>query len=102
MSDSGNQRFATAVLEILDETFDTHHGYYLDKGDSLFTTLSGISAADASKPVSATCASIAAQVHHTTYYLDVLRQDLDSNYVMPKVDWDGSWNVAPVDDAEWI
>lgn len=101
MSDTGSQHFATAVLEILDETFDTHHGYYLDQGDALFVTLSQISAAEASKPVSATCASIAAQVHHTTYYLDVLRQDLDPNHVMPKADWDGSWDVPAVDDEEW-
>ncbi len=101
MSDPGSHHFASAVLEILDETFDTHHGYYLDKGDGLFVTLGEISAAEASKPVSATCASIAAQVHHTTYYLDVLRQDLDPNHVMPKVDWDSSWDVPPVDDEEW-
>jgi hypothetical protein len=93
--------FVSAVLEILDETFDTHHGYYLDKGDSLFATLSGISAVEASRPVSATCASIAAQVHHTTYYLDVLRQDLDQTHHMPKPDWDGSWEVPTVDDAAW-
>jgi hypothetical protein len=101
MTDSGSHHFATAVLEILDETFDTHHGYFLDKHDSLFETLSGISAGAASRPVSATCASIAAQVHHTTYYLDVLRQDLDPNHVMPKPDWDGSWEVPPVNDDEW-
>jgi hypothetical protein len=101
MTDTGSHHFAAAVLEILDETFGTHHGYYLDKGDSLFLTLSGISATEASRPVSATCASIAAQVHHTTYYLDVLRQDLDPTHHMPKPDWDGSWAVPAVDDTAW-
>lgn len=101
MSSDATPHFVTAILDILDETFDTHHGYYLDKGDALFLTLAGISAEQASRPVSSSCASIAAQVHHTTYYLDVLRQELDSSHKLEKVDWDGSWNVPPVSETEW-
>ncbi len=101
MPEDATPHFVTAILEILDETFDTHHGYYLDRGTSMFETLATISAAEASRPVSATCASIAAQVNHTAYYLDVLRQDLDPTHTIDKVDWQESWNVPPVNDDEW-
>jgi hypothetical protein len=101
LPENATPHFVTAILEILDETFDTHHGYYLDRGTSLFETLATISAAEASRPVSASCASIAAQVNHTAYYLDVLRQDLDPTHIMDKVDWQESWNVPPVNDEEW-
>lgn len=101
MTTDTTPHFVTAILELLDETFDTHHGFYLDKGDSLFPTLAAISAEQASRPVSARCASVAAQVHHTTYYLNVLRQELDPAHKVDSVDWDDSWDVPPVSPAEW-
>ncbi len=73
MQDAGTHHFVDAVLQILDEAIHTHHGFFLDPGESLFPTLAAISAAEASIPVSTSCASIAAQVKHTTYYLEVLR-----------------------------
>lgn len=102
MPEDATPRFVTAILEILDETFDTHHRYYLDRGTSMFETLATISAEEASRPVSASCASIAAQVNHTAYYLDVLRQDLDPTHTIDKIDWGESWNVPPVNDEEWV
>ena len=55
----------------LTETFESVFGIYLDKGASLFETLAQISAAQASQPMR-NCATIAAHVAHTTYYLTVL------------------------------
>ncbi len=43
--------FFTEVSRLLDETFENHHGIYLDKGTSLFETLDGIRADEASRPV---------------------------------------------------
>ena len=84
----------------LTETFESVHGIYLDKGTSLFETLSGIDAAQASQPMG-NCASIAAHVAHTTYYLRVLEDRMfgrDLSYV----DWDEIWRtVGAVDDAGW-
>ncbi len=57
------------LFEILDETFERHHGIFLDKGTSLFETLRTIDSRQASVPVGATCASLAAQVAHVTLYL---------------------------------
>lgn len=92
--------FTSVLLELLDETFHSVHGNYLDRGTSLFETLESISPELASRPVSASCASLAAQVNHLCYYIDVLEQ-----YVLgsppASVDWEGSWRVGPVGDAEW-
>ncbi len=97
---TGIDHFKAAIIEILDETFDTHHGLYLDRGTSLFETLATVTAAEASIPVSASCASIAAQVNHVTYYLDVLNGDLSGNEPA-SVDWTQAWTIGPVNDEEW-
>jgi hypothetical protein len=94
------QRFTDSLNALLDETFERVGGIYLDEGTSLFETLAGVTAAQASRPLSSRCASIAAQVAHTTYYLDIL-----STYVRGQrpsdVDWSRAWQITAVDDAEW-
>ena len=69
------ERFTNELFEILEETFEHVHGIYLDRDTSLFETLETISAAEASRPVSATCASIAGQVDHVRFYLHILDDD---------------------------
>lgn len=59
-----------------------------------------MTAADASRPVSASCASIAAQVNHTTYYLEVLGKELRGQNI-GTVNWDEAWAIGPVDDTAW-
>jgi hypothetical protein len=95
------ERFTTEMFEFLDETFEQHHGIYLDKGTSLFETLEGISAQETSRPVSGRCASIAAQVEHVSFYLDVLEGAI-LNEEGGKVDWGEIWrNARPVTAEEW-
>ena len=85
---------------LLTETFESVHGIYLDKGTSLFETLAHIDARAASKPMG-NCATIAAHIAHTTYYLRVLEDRMfgrDLSYV----DWDEIWQtVSAVDETEW-
>lgn len=95
------ERFAAELFDLFDETFEHVHGIYLDRGTSLFETLATISAEQASRPVSAHCASIAAQVEHVRFYLDVLE-----NYLVEKepvkVDWGEIWRtVREVSPEEW-
>lgn len=92
--------YRDALNTVLDETFENVQGIFLDKGTSLFETLETISAEEASRPVSDTCASIAAQVNHTTYYLDLTVQFVRGP-VPENVDWPGSWQVTSVTDEEW-
>lgn len=72
--------FVKALHTLLDETFDNVQGLYLDKGTSMFETLTGISPAEASVPVSGKCATLAAQVKHVAFYFDVLERS--SDYVL--------------------
>jgi hypothetical protein len=95
------EHFTQALYALLDETFDNVLGIYLDKGTSLFETLAGISAAEASIPVGGKCATLAAQVKHIAFYLDVVDKTVrDPNY--PKVDWGEIWReTGAVTAVEW-
>ncbi len=94
-------RFAKPLLEILEETFETNHGIYLDKGTSLFETLDTITAAEASRPVGGKCATLAAQVAHVTFFLEVLERYMLAQNV-GAVDWAEVWRtVKEVTPDEW-
>ncbi len=94
-------RFTTELFDILDETFVTHHGIYLDKDTSLFQTLATISADEASRPVGGKCASLAAQVAHVTFYLEVLERYLLTGQ-SGDVDWGEIWRtIEAVTPDEW-
>lgn len=101
MSTIQSEHFAMALLQLLDETFDDVHGYYLDKNTSLFETLADITANEASVPVGAKCATLAAQVKHVAFYLDVVEKSVrDPGF--PKADWGEIWRtVNRVTPAEW-
>lgn len=91
---------ATGFRFLLTETFERVQGAYLDKGTSLFETLAEISAEQASQPMG-NCASIAAHVGHTRYYLLVLEDRMFSRD-LSYVNWDAIWNeLSAVDEAEW-
>ena len=93
--------FSKALLGLLDETFEHVQGYYLDKGTSMFETLAEISAEEASIPVGGKCATLAAQVKHTAFYLDVLEKGLHTQQ-FEKVDWGQIWReTTAVSPQEW-
>ncbi|MGC4107331.1 MAG: hypothetical protein QM753_13490 [Thermomicrobiales bacterium] len=90
----------TDALDLLEEVFVTHHGYILDRGTSMFETLAGIDAVTASLAYSPTCGTLAAQVNHTRFYLDVVLRSVRDGDNTP-ANWDSSWEVGEVTDAEW-
>lgn len=93
--------FTKALYMLLDETFDNVHGYYLDKGTSMFETLATISAEEASIPVGSKCATLAAQVKHVAFYLDVLERSVRTG-TFERVDWDEIWRTTKdVTPSEW-
>ncbi len=93
-------RLKTDLESLLDETFRTVHGHYLDKQTSLFETLATISAAEASQPVGDHCATLAAQVNHIRVYVEVLERYMRGEEV-GQTDWAASWRVSGVDEEEW-
>ncbi len=89
------------LFAFLDETFENHHGVYLDKNTSLVPTLETISSQEASIPVGGKCASLAAQVAHVIFYLEVLERYVMYNDTSP-ADWGEVWRtVEKVTPEEW-
>lgn len=95
------EHFTNALYALLDETFDNVHGYFLDKGTSMFETLATISAEEASVPVGGQCATLAAQVKHVAFYLDVLEKSLRTQQ-FERQDWGKIWReTSAVTPEEW-
>jgi len=93
--------FTNQLFDLFEETFDRVQGIYLDRGTSLFETLETISAEEASRPVSAKCASIAAQVAHVRFYLQVLLEGCLQEKPIGRPDWQASWQLQHVTPDEW-
>lgn len=95
------EHFTAALYSLLDETFDAVQGYYLDRGTSLFETLATITAAEASIPVGGKCATLAAQVKHIGFYLDVLERAVRTQQ-FERQDWGKIWRETnAVTLEEW-
>ncbi|MFZ1630506.1 MAG: hypothetical protein WAV70_16420, partial [Anaerolineae bacterium] len=93
--------FTHSLHILLDETFDNVHGYFLDKGTSLFETLAMISTEEASIPVGGKCATLAAQVKHVAFYLDVLEKSVRTQQ-FERQDWGKIWReTRAVTPEEW-
>ena len=96
-----SELFKKSLYLLLDETFDQVRGIYLDKGTSFFETLATISAEEASIPVGGKCATLAAQVKHTAFYLDVLEENVRTQK-FERVDWGKIWReTTAVSPQEW-
>ena len=89
------------LMDVLDETFESHHGIYLNKNTSLFETLEQITHEQASRPIGGKCATLAAQVAHITFYLEVLERYFMANDNSP-ADWEEIWRtVKEVTPEQW-
>ena len=94
------ERLTYTLFGLLTEAFESVYGIFLDKGTSLFETLAGISAEEASRATSGRCATLAAQVNHVRFYLDVMEEYMLETRI-EQADWDSSWQVGAVTEAEW-
>jgi len=93
--------FLNNLFALLDETFENHHGIYLDKGTSLLTTLETVSAQEASIPVGGKCASLAAQVTHVIFHLEVMEKYFLKQEI-GKVDWSEIWRTTEkISSEDW-
>lgn len=95
------EAFRNTLFALLDETFENHHGIYLDRDTCLFRTLESVSAQEASIPVGGKCATLAAQVAHVIFYLEVLERYV-VQHDTSRVDWGEVWRtVSAVTPEEW-
>jgi hypothetical protein len=90
-----------ALRDVLNEAFFNVEGIFLDRKTSLFETLADITAGEASIPVGGKCATLAAQVKHVAFYLDVVDRSVrDPN--TPRADWGEIWRtMSAVSPDEW-
>lgn len=95
------QNLSEPLKQLLDETFTKVHGIFLDKGTTLFDTLDNVTAEEASQSISSNSATIAAQVEHLRFYLDVLNSYIREKEIA-KVNWREIWEtVREVTPSEW-
>lgn len=98
-----SEDFLANFVTIFDETFEhpprAEGSAYLDKGVSWRQTLSELDAEEASTPPKPGGTSVAAQVGHALYYLEVVEEFVRGG--KPKLDWPGSWSTRSVTDEEW-
>jgi hypothetical protein len=101
MSTIQSEHFTKVLFALLDETFDSIHGFYLDRHASMFETLAHITAEEASIPVGGKCGTLAAQVKHVAFHLDYIEKYFrDPN--PPQADWGEIWRtVKLVTPEEW-
>lgn len=89
------------ILIILRETFEGspagQPSAYLDRGIGVFSTLDALSAEQVSKEFGGT--TIAAQTEHAKFYLDRFCEFMTGR--TEKVNWEQSWLIETVSDAEW-
>ena len=92
---------ATLLKELTNGTPPTG-GYMLNRGDTgLFSALERISAQDASAIISGG-SSIAAHVHHVTYYFALMnRWAAGEKNPWKGADWKVSWTKTSVTQEEW-
>jgi hypothetical protein len=95
------KRLRKPLLRCIEETFSNVHGIYLDKGTTLFETLDSISVDEASQKIGPNSATIAAQVEHVRFYLDVLNDYMRTNETVD-INWREIWEtVKSVTPEQW-
>jgi len=95
------ENFLNNLFSLYDETFENHHGICLDNNTSLLTPLETVSAQEASIPVGGKCASLAAQVTHVIFYLELLEKYFLKQEV-GKVDWGEIWRtLEKISPDDW-
>jgi hypothetical protein len=94
------EHFLEAFMALIVETFESGRAGYLDRGTSIFETLATITAEEASRTVSADCATIAAHVAHMTVALSFSVHLFRGERL--QVNWGEIWQtVREVTDEEW-
>lgn len=103
MTPAVQTQFTEELLQILKETFEgpppVGQSAFIEKGTGLFQTLDGVPAEVASAQLRVDGSTIAAHSEHIRFYVAVhYKLMLGSR---DAIDWDESWRIKAVNDAEW-
>ena len=101
MDNLKKEDFLRNLLIIFRETFEGspegQGSAYLDRGVGIFNTLDAVFAEAASQTLGG--ATIAAHTEHAKFYLDRLCEFINGR--TEAVNWEQSWLIETVNDAEW-
>ncbi len=92
--------FTNNVFALLKETFEgspPEGSHYLDREVGVLNTIEKISAQNASRLIGG--ATVAAHLEHSRFYLEILPEFMNGR--TEKIDWNESWLVKTVDQAQW-
>ncbi|MFZ1684772.1 MAG: DinB family protein [Candidatus Zixiibacteriota bacterium] len=95
-----NEAITEQFVSFLQETFEKVQGIYLDKGTSVFETLEGLTAKQASRPTHDGGSSIAGHIGHIRFYVSILR-DYMNGIKHKGLDWNQSWQIRAMSESEW-
>jgi hypothetical protein len=105
MADASTAVVVEQLRAVLRESFEGPAGqqwtYFIDNEPSggVFGTIDQLSAAQASIPSGRSGTSVAAHVHHLAFAVAASRAWLEGDRTQR--DWNQSWRVSRVSDAEW-
>jgi len=95
--------FTSSLFALLRETFESKNTafgtMYLNPGTGFFATIEDVDAERASRAAGENGTTIAAHCEHVRFYLEFLSNYMNEKFTM--VDWNDSWKVKTVTDAEW-
>lgn len=98
---NSKESFLQPLLYLFRETFEGspagQPSAYLDRETGIFNTLENLSAGQVSKNVSGS--TIAAHTEHSKFYLDRLCEFISGR--TEAVNWEQSWLIEEVNEAEW-
>ena len=89
----------TLLVETFESGTNPEGTMYLDRSAGLFDSLAGVSAEQASREVIPNGTTIAAQVNHSLYYLEILERYMQGE--TPKANWTENWQLQEVDAEAW-
>ena len=98
-----NKIITENLIELLAETLETDPNVkgtrFVDWGKSFLNSLEAVTAAQASRSLAPGLPSIAAHAEHTRFYVQAYLGFMHGN--TERVNWDSSWALQTVNDAEW-
>ena len=93
------ETLSTVLVETFESGRNPEGTMYLDRDAGLFDSLATVSAEQASQEVIPSGTTIAAQVNHSLYYLEILERYIIGK--TPKADWAESWQLQDVSEEAW-
>lgn len=95
-----NESWKSAVVQVIDESYDGTGGIYLDENTDTLAELRALTGAQASKALPGAGNSVANQVKHLITAA-AMHQSQFEGKGFPDLDWGADWAEESLDDSAW-